>query len=378
MGSGPRSPEPGPRAMMATRCPQCGAAFRVAADQLRVRNGLVRCGNCRAIFDGYDSLVDEAQAQEPLRRLPPAVMRNRADMLRHTDDIERADSIGDEPDARPALPPDPYDPDGALSGLPPSAPPLSAAPFVWRRRDAFGEPLDGADDDPRDDDSRDAAPRAAAPAAVPYGLAPDDAELDADGQPDWTVRGEARTRQIDAEDSGRTPPPFMDDERLGQRRRARAWWGVGVLLGLLLLLLQGALVYRTQLALAAPALRPALTALCQPFECRVGHARRAERISIMSSSLQRPSAGAPDNSALVLHVVLRNRYNQPQEWPALMLSLTDLSDTVVARRVVRPAEYLPQPLANGPLSAGQEVSLAIPIDAGKLSVNGYQLDKFFP
>jgi predicted Zn finger-like uncharacterized protein len=46
---------------LATKCPQCGALFRVVADQLKLRGGLVRCGQCRAVFDAIGSLtyVDE-------------------------------------------------------------------------------------------------------------------------------------------------------------------------------------------------------------------------------------------------------------------------------------------------------------------------------
>lgn len=42
---------------LATRCPQCGAMFRVVADQLKLRGGLVRCGQCRTVFDAIGSLA---------------------------------------------------------------------------------------------------------------------------------------------------------------------------------------------------------------------------------------------------------------------------------------------------------------------------------
>eukprot|EP00887_Chlorella_sp_A99_P003826 scaffold32.g3826.t1 len=82
-----------------------------------------------------------------------------------------------------------------------------------------------------------------------------------------------------------------------------------------------------------PALRPVMEAACAPLNCRVGYARRIERIAIVSSSLQPlPGAIAPENGGrtrLTLSVSLRNRYNRDQTWPALVLALTDLSDTVV-------------------------------------------------
>jgi predicted Zn finger-like uncharacterized protein len=346
--------------VMNTRCPQCGAAFKVQAEQLRLRGGLVRCGNCAAVFDGYACLTS---ADEPLpRRQPPAVLRNRADMLRHSAQREQDGGVDDD------------DEDIALDRarepamfLPDGAPPSSAEPFVWRTRRAEAPATgatpqaDGEDSPilarmPEDDDRF--APRPA------DGIYPD---RDAVAAPS---------------------PAFLDDDLLQRARLRRQLWGWACVLALLVAVGQGLLVYRTQLALAAPALRPALELLCQPLQCKVGYARRAERISIMSSSLQPPPAGsAGGNEAgradagradLILHVVLRNRYTQPQEWPALMLSLTDLSDTVVARRMLTAADYLPAERQRGPLAAGEEVTLAVPLRTGGLSVNGYQIDKFFP
>ncbi|MGX0580586.1 putative Zn finger-like uncharacterized protein [Ralstonia pickettii] len=43
---------------MAARCPNCQTAFRVVADQLRLRGGLVRCGRCNHVFDGRDHLIE--------------------------------------------------------------------------------------------------------------------------------------------------------------------------------------------------------------------------------------------------------------------------------------------------------------------------------
>lgn len=45
---------------LATRCPICEALFRVSPDQLRARGGQVRCGHCKAVFDGLAHLVPES------------------------------------------------------------------------------------------------------------------------------------------------------------------------------------------------------------------------------------------------------------------------------------------------------------------------------
>ena len=40
-----------------TRCPGCRTVFRVTQAQLALREGQVRCGHCRAVFDGTASLI---------------------------------------------------------------------------------------------------------------------------------------------------------------------------------------------------------------------------------------------------------------------------------------------------------------------------------
>ncbi len=43
-----------------TRCPGCATVFRVTAEQLALRAGQVRCGQCKAVFDGVARLVSLA------------------------------------------------------------------------------------------------------------------------------------------------------------------------------------------------------------------------------------------------------------------------------------------------------------------------------
>jgi predicted Zn finger-like uncharacterized protein len=49
---------------MFTRCPECGTVFRVTANQLRVAQGDVRCGNCAHVFNAMEFLTDELPEYE--------------------------------------------------------------------------------------------------------------------------------------------------------------------------------------------------------------------------------------------------------------------------------------------------------------------------
>ena len=59
---------------LATRCPDCGTAFRVQSVQLAAKGGKVRCGKCAAVFDGVSNLIEQADpdpaALDPSPQLP--------------------------------------------------------------------------------------------------------------------------------------------------------------------------------------------------------------------------------------------------------------------------------------------------------------------
>ncbi|MDR2331129.1 MAG: zinc-ribbon domain-containing protein [Comamonas sp.] len=56
-----------------TRCPQCQTRFKVVDDQLRISDGWVRCGKCKAVFDALTHLVAGAPAAVPIGPQAPAV-----------------------------------------------------------------------------------------------------------------------------------------------------------------------------------------------------------------------------------------------------------------------------------------------------------------
>lgn len=100
---------------LATRCPHCQTAFRVASDQLKLRAGLVRCGTCKQIFNGIENLLrpDEdipaalAGAGRPLPPVPvldtqdKALPPPRGDNTRFNDLIAEVDYPDQLQDAGP-------------------------------------------------------------------------------------------------------------------------------------------------------------------------------------------------------------------------------------------------------------------------------------
>ncbi|GAA4329963.1 hypothetical protein GCM10023144_17300 [Pigmentiphaga soli] len=349
---------------LATRCPHCGTAFRIVADQIRVRDGLVRCGVCNAIFDGRATLisVEDGAALAPQAGMPAAAH----DRL---------------PDTAPAGP-------GTDAAPEPAVLRKRGQGFQMPAGTEYGAAADGGP----------FAASASAQAAVPA-----DAASAADS---FTAAG-AFTAAGMASSAPGAPPAFLDDGAREQRRSRAAWWAVAALLALVALALQAIWVFRSELAVRAPALRPALERLCGSLGCTVDYPRDITLLSIESSSLEplaaaqggepagadsgtgpaadaagRTGADSPAGTGasprrLTLQVVLRNRGRFPQPWPAIELSLTDFSGAVVARKVLPPSAYLPPDLRAVPLQAGQERTLDIPVESAA-AATGYRVDIFFP
>ena len=57
---------------MVTRCPACNTTFRVAAPQLQAQQGMVRCGRCLTVFDGFTTLSTVEDPAAPDTAQPPA------------------------------------------------------------------------------------------------------------------------------------------------------------------------------------------------------------------------------------------------------------------------------------------------------------------
>lgn len=93
-----------------TRCPSCRTVFRVTDSQLALRDGMVRCGHCQAIFDGRAeeiSLAPRAIADdEPIDESllgPPTVTLRSARALEPSPPLDRPSQAGHPSQIEPHL-----------------------------------------------------------------------------------------------------------------------------------------------------------------------------------------------------------------------------------------------------------------------------------
>jgi len=162
-----------------------------------------------------------------------------------------------------------------------------------------------------------------------------------------------------------------------KKRKPSGLWIVGILLLTLLLAGQGAYNYRTGLARDYPVLKPALQRLCALIGCDLPLPRQMNQVSIEASELQTD----PTRPQLfILHATLRNRAAYVMAYPSLDLSLTDIQDKVVVRRMLSPAAYLlktTDPAAGMAASSDTAITLYLRKTTG-LHAAGYRLALFYP
>lgn len=143
-----------------------------------------------------------------------------------------------------------------------------------------------------------------------------------------------------------------------------------------LLLLQSAIFLRADLAAALPMTRPLLRTLCQPLNCVVPLPRQLDKTAIAASSLEHD---AENKARARLSLLLANRRGQVQAWPHIALTLTDVRDEPVAKRVFSPAEYLGRDARpETGMAAGEEREIRLDLDTGTLAATGYALDLAYP
>lgn len=398
---------------LVTVCPKCRSEFEVTADQLKLHDGLVRCGQCSHVFDGFVHLKDSLPTLTRKVGEPPRTSssENFASSAASSGQVPSV-SLGEPPapEAISAMLGSPLR--SQLAAEPPRQPSAAPVPLpddgpfipsvdmrvseVSRSTDGRFEPALNSNQASRQSTHHESAsnggpvrvrtvgqPAVSEPfiGAIQVTRAKaSGADTAAPEQPSLRIIGESRLRGEDPSASGRTVPEFLEEDDEPQVSWHTPLWMVGSLLLALALIVQVAVVMRNDIAAAMPTVRPLLVQLCQPLGCEVGYVRQIDRIFIVGSELRQAPASSPDqaNRDYVLRLTLQNRASHAQPWPALMLALNDASGTVVVRKAILPDEYLPTNLLNGPFEARQEVSLDVPLAVKGVAVSGYELVKFFP
>ncbi|MCP5268554.1 MAG: DUF3426 domain-containing protein [Zoogloeaceae bacterium] len=333
---------------MLTRCPECSTTFRVTAEQLKMRAGTVRCGKCQAVFNALDSLLESATPEETLAPQSPAptdtlsASSDRSVSIPSRPQIADVDILLESPTATEESPP----PD------PPVDRPPTPAPVVAENIVAETTTPSVAPEEPP------ASAESIRDAGLAEGLIAARETTQIPGYNKWAQGALAGQHSV-SEPATRPLWPFV----------------LTALLLLLLLLGQVGHRFRAELAVATPSLRPLLEAACAALDCDIPLPRHVELVSIEASDLQiDPNQGG----ALTLTATLKNRAAYAQAWPLLELTLTDVQDNAVLRRVLQPADYLPPKADPTVFPPNGEVGLRLWLEVKDITAAGYRLYVFYP
>jgi len=393
---------------LATQCPQCHTTFRVAQDQLKLRAGLVRCGHCKEIFNGIEHLLPPTAKLQPAGAPPAAIPPTPESHAAPAEPpaaspdstaIEPPPSAIEEeekPDSE-ASDDTPADadhietaPEPAISSAAQDAPeprvdaPTSPAPRIDPLQrmtlvDFTHELPDDLETYPNTVADHELSRAEETPRDQPDEL--DEAIRDLQSRP-WRGKKKSAKRKKaeppDDDEIEEDEPGFLKRGRRKQRlgRSLRIVYGVGTLLLLIAAVLQGAYVFRNQLAGSFPQTKPVLTQFCALAACRIDLPAQIASVSIESSELQTLASA---KNKFVLTTLLRNYSGTAQEWPYIELTLNDGSEKPLLRRVFKPAEYLPNRAeALGGFPAASERTIKINFALAQVQASGYRVYLFYP
>jgi len=351
---------------LATQCPHCGTQFRVAADQLKLRGGIVRCGACQQIFDGNSALIDLAAGPASVVAAP-------------------ADAPADVPS--PVISPAPVDETPVETLAPVSEPVAPQEPEL--------APAPEPDTLPAPEPSREHTADSIGPPTLLLressgGSPPIASNVPASPR---NRAAEARARRVKAappriDEAPKPPPPppkpkpDVDEpefvrstrQREASSKTTRIALVVGSVLLLIALVVQGTVSFRDVLAARYPDLRPALVSTCALLGCSVNLPARPEQLVIETGELI-----TLGGNAYTFSTVLRNQGDMALAWPSLELTLNDLDDKPLVRRVFAPRDYAgAAAVAPTGFAARGEQQVRIHFRLEGAEPSGYHIAVFYP
>lgn len=158
-------------------------------------------------------------------------------------------------------------------------------------------------------------------------------------------------------------------------RRTGMWLGLSGLL-LVLLGMQAAYTFRTDLSIALPQTRGLYDRACAAIGCTMASPALSSFLHIEASDLKAVDAAIPNE--IELTVTIRSRAPVDLAHPAFELTLTDAQDQAIARRVFLPRDYLPGGTTGTTIKPGAELPLHLFLNTGELRAAGYRLYLFYP
>jgi hypothetical protein len=172
-------------------------------------------------------------------------------------------------------------------------------------------------------------------------------------------------------------PEFLR-EGSPERRSFSVIYGGGSALLAIFLVIQLAVIFRTEITTRWPQWRPTLVQVCGLFGCNVGWPTRAELLAVVGTELQ----SIPGTDVLELTAVIRNRASFKVALPAIEITLTDTTNRTLARKVFAPVDYLasagePSSRIDDGLGPGSDYTIRVAFEARGVAAAGFVVYPFY-
>ncbi|MCL2829920.1 MAG: zinc-ribbon and DUF3426 domain-containing protein [Betaproteobacteria bacterium] len=411
MSAPPPSP---PTIRLYTRCTFCFRAFRITEEQLAARKGQVRCGKCQAVFNAHDHLIRKTEPEKPEPGAHKEEAKNRTTPEATATVDERSTTVRPAPPIQ-AVPPVTVrfsaandeetlsiGADTIIEALPP--PPRTETPKTARpeekpeaeisweklreslrksRRSRNGE----EEPPPADPETPPETPSKILPETPPEILPETKGSTESEKEDEELEQARRLVlHALHQDKKAEQPPPqeqednASDAEEKPRRRSFLPAFLLGFVVFVLTLLLSGQAAYyfRGELALALPATRPWLETACahlQPYlYCAIPLPRRSEYLDIASSDF---ASDPTHRGHILLSATLVNRAPFAQDWPSLEITLTDVYNYAVLRRILSPAEYLPLQKTTS-FAAHGEIAVELHLEIRDAEPVGYRIEALYP
>ncbi|PPC88136.1 MAG: hypothetical protein CTY37_01910 [Methylotenera sp.] len=324
-----------------TSCPACETQFLLNIDHLKAYRGKVRCGHCGHIFNAKNRLTkvtDEVRGVDNHGSAEHNISLEASYTISDTDDFDAESDPFEYNESARAVDEKPISEVlNVVLETVPNLSDLSSQNELSKSRES----------------TRDFTNRPNMSNQAPVSIAEEDVDIDAVRAPIFI-------------DDLTTDPKFSLD-----KPKLNIWLILVALLLVIVALLQSIYFLRSTIAVNYPQFKPYLQQSCAYLNCKVNLPQQLDLLTIDDSDMQESD---DYQNVINFSSLLINNAPHAQAYPNIELTLTDIDDKPVLRKLVRPQEYLNSGvnIIDG-LMGREEVRINLAINVQNLSVAGYRV-----
>ncbi len=146
-----------------------------------------------------------------------------------------------------------------------------------------------------------------------------------------------------------------------------AFWTMGAIAGISLFFVQ-LFHFKSEELMQNKTLRPWLEQACLLFQCQLPMYRNIKDFSVLHSSF------VASDKFYTLQAAISNQAEFPQQYPNLKLTVLNFSGSAIAKRILRPREYLNQNMSASVLRKAETFTIKLDLALPNAQVGGFTIE----